>query len=131
MSDKLPINCFFTLCSGSQHFYPPFSPLSIGHEGRSVTNWVQGQECKLSFGDTKLPVFPVFPSLLLRVLYCTSTRELQVEVGLVLCRNSRSGRSSLHVESLHRHEYVSSLQRQEALCTFQSILSTMRLVSHI
>src|SRR5713226_4777636 len=24
---------------GSQHFYPPFSPLSIGHEGRSVTNW--------------------------------------------------------------------------------------------
>ncbi len=35
--------------------------------------------------------FPVFPSWLLSVLYCSSsTRELQVEVGLVLCRNEQT-----------------------------------------
>ncbi len=39
--------------------------------------------------------FHVFPSLLLCVLYCSSsTGEFQVEVDLVLCRKSRYGRSS-------------------------------------
>ncbi len=40
------------------------------------------------------------------------------------------GGRRLSVEAFHRHEYVSYLRKQEAVCTFQSIVSTMRLVSH-
>src|SRR6266704_1514746 len=36
-----------------------------------------------------------------------------------------------YIKSFHRHEYVLYLRKLEALCIFQSILSTMRLVSHI